>query len=358
VGRLTWAALLTLLAVVVCGCGGAKTAVRLPTTSERAGIAVAVTSAWNYEATFNLQPWVRRLGFRNFRDRHYRPTIVSVRVSRADPKLATAAVAVVDARGQRTPYGAVLVLAHGARSWEVVDVPATVFLHSCVPTLSRDIRDLLCPDPWSILGMRHTGLPASAQVAVIRHRWHTTELPGAVCGATHPIRLHWERGFGGTAIHSAYWPWWAAVGVYASGPIRISDINGDGEDEAYFSVTCDNTGGTGESILSTADVVFSAEENVNGTLVRPLRLLGIITPQQPYSFGTNAPYDARLDVVTRSFNPQRSVIVAPEHWYGSEDPSSCCPSGRATTIWKYARGRLSPIKTVVALPPAQAADTP
>ena len=312
---------------------------------------------WSYEATFDLQPSVRHLGFRDFQERHYHPMILSIRVSRSDPKLATAAVAVLDANGRSTPYEAVLLIGRVGRNWEADD-PATIFPHSCVSTVSQGIRDLMCPDPWTVLGVRHASLPASAQVAVIRGRWHTIELPGAVCGATHPIKLAWYKSGGDAFIHSTYWPWWPAVEVDVSGPLRLPDIDGDGDSDAYFRVWCSNTGGTGESVISSADVVFGAAGNVNGDLVKPLRMLGVITPQQPYTFGVPSPYDGQLDAVTRSSNPPRSVIVASEFWYGTEDPSSCCPSGRATTIWKYAHGRLSPIRTVVALPPTVAADVP
>jgi hypothetical protein len=279
---------------------------------------------WNEEATFQLQPWVRHLGFRNFRELGFRPEIFSIRVSRSDPKLASAAVVVLDAKGRRTPYNAVLLLGHVGRGWEADD-PATIFPHSCISAVSRGIRDLMCPDPWTVLGVRHTGLPALAQLAVIRGSWHTIELPGAVCGATHAIKLGWSKFGGDAAVHSAYWPWWPAVEVYATGPFRLPDIDGDGDSDAYFRVSCGNTGGTAGGVLGSADVLFGAVDNVNGDPVKPLRLLGIITPQQPYTFGVPSPYDAQLDVVTRSFNSARLVIVASELWYGTMDPSSCCP---------------------------------
>ena len=210
----------------------------------------------------------------------------------------------------------------------------------------------MCPSPWAVLGLRHRGLPSSANAAVIGSSWHTIELPGTVCGATDPIKLTWTRIGGEAYVHSALWPWWPVVEVNASGPNRIGDVDGDGESDAYYRVACSNTGGTGESVLATADVLFAAKEDVDGNLVKPLRLLGIIQPQQPNSLASHPPYPGPLDVVSRNPAIVRSqVIVVPELWYGPLDPSSCCPSGRATTIWKYASGRLEPVKTIVDLAP-------
>jgi len=44
----------------------------------------------------------------------------------------------------------------------------------------------------------------------------------------------------------------------------------------------------------------------------------------------------------------------PEYWYGTRD-RACCPSGRATTVWRYANGVLRPEKTVVKRRPSQKA---
>lgn len=101
------------------------------------------------------------------------------------------------------------------------------------------------------------------------------KIPGAVCGSDTP--LAWG---GGVVTHSAIWPWWPAVGYDVSGPFfDIGDVNGDGQDDAYFRVDCNTTGGTGEGVFSTAVVVFEAKPTLEGGHSSPLRLLGIVTPR-------------------------------------------------------------------------------
>ncbi len=61
----------------------------------------------------------------------------------------------------------------------------------------------------------------------------------------------------------------------------MGDVDGDGQDDAYFRVYCTNGGGTGEGIFGSADVIVASTQPLNGSRGKPLRILGIITPQQP-----------------------------------------------------------------------------
>ena len=276
-------------------------------------------------------------------------------LSRLNPDLASVAATVV---GGKTPFNAIVLAIRSGGSWTTPGVATTTFPERCGRSVTRALRDLLCPSPWKILGLREPSLPKSAYVVSIRGTWRSIAIPGAVCGSSHPIRLNWEQGFGAADIHSEYWPWWPTVEVDVYGPRNLDGTLGypgvgqNGEDDAYFHVECTNTGGTGEGILGSADVLFSAAQGINGALGKPLRLLGVVTPQQPQSLASHPASLTQLQIIVCGFTPYDAVLVSSESWFGPYDPSSCCPTGRATTIWRYIHGRLISTQTNVDLLPA------
>jgi hypothetical protein len=179
----------------------------------------------------------------------------------------------------------------------------------------------------------HSRLKASDLHAV---DWADATVPGSVCGATHSIRLHrslarvaqrrWSRRY-----HTAAWPAWPRVTVEAGWDrVVYGDLDGDGEDEAALGVGCSNGGGTADSFLAYARVIFTAAANSP-------RVIGVITPQKQ-------PPNELPTLVTVAI--RRGEIVAHEAWYGPND-GTCCPSGRSRTIWMYNKERLIPTSTVV-----------
>ena len=154
--------------------------------------------------------------------------------------------------------------------------------------------------------------------------WATAEIPGSVCGASKPIHL-----IGGTAVvmgsHLHGYPYvHAALGV-----VRYGDIDGDRPDDAAVNVWCDNGSGTADGQLADAWVIF-AEGGSN------LVVLGVLTPKQRYNPDVHVPYFDG-DPGGISMAPGRTVVK--ELWYGPVD-ATCCPSGRATSVWTYRNGRL------------------
>jgi hypothetical protein len=230
--------------------------------------------------------------------------------------------------------------------WGPVASAKTTFPLACTDTTPKPLRDLLCPDPWSILEYPKPSSPtASAFETALRssdpHRveWAESTLPGAACGSTNPIRLH-----RGTAdVRSQTYPWWAVVDAYL-GPVSYGDVNGDGRDEAAVGVSCSNGGGTAAGQLAFADVVLRSDRKV-------LRPLGIITPRQPYD--PNAGHVPVLGSARakRWVTIRSGEVIAHEGWYGRRD-GTCCPSGRARTVWRYTKGTLRPLRTVVERQPA------
>jgi len=157
--------------------------------------------------------------------------------------------------------------------------------------------------------------------------WRDATIPGAVCGATEPIRLH-ATGWGATAVvHSTRFPGWSLVEVDAlwqGSRVVYGDLDGDGADEAALIVNCNNGGGTADGQLAFAAVIYTAGQRVP-------RVVGVVTPQVRGDLGNHVPL---LEVAIRP-----GKVVSHEFFYGTAD-GTCCASGRATSIWKYAGGRL------------------
>jgi hypothetical protein len=157
--------------------------------------------------------------------------------------------------------------------------------------------------------------------------------------------LRWHRHAALGVVHSTLWPWYPAVEVDAAGPFLSGDLNGDGSGDADISVDCGNGGGTAAGDLGSADVIVAASENDFTGATHPIRVLGIVRPRQPEMLATHPPYIGRVEILP-------GKVIAYEDWYGPND-SDCCPSGRATTIWTYSHGKLTPSRTVIDLSPSR-----
>jgi hypothetical protein len=335
-------ALLPATLVLLLSACGSTSDVRHPSPDERAGIVAAVKETWKYES--GVDAWAYR-PLHLHRSR-MQPKVVGIRVSRLDPRFATAAVELRDARG-RLRLGTVVIVFERVDDPELVKVvgrwlagagPRTMFPRGCTAT-PLGVRALLCPDAWSILGRRRPRTPRPAAYAeriaspdLHAVRWSAVALPGAVCGATHTIRVRHRLAL----VRSFARPWWPRVEVYA-GDVFYGDLDGDGQDEAAVDVYCANGGGTAAGILSSASVIFTA-------VGRSLQVVGIVTPRQPLDLDVGqAPSVGRVEI-------RRGEVIAHEHWFGPHD-GDCCASGRANTIWRYAQGRLRPSRTIVVRKP-------
>jgi hypothetical protein len=111
----------------------------------------------------------------------------------------------------------------------------------------------------------------------------------------------------------------------------------------YMNVDCSNGGGMADGRLASAVVVFAAGEHTEGEAEYPLRVIGVITPQQPYTPGSEPPLIGRVELVP-------GKVIVSEAWYGPGD-ATFCASGRATTIWTYSHRKLISPRTVVDLAP-------
>jgi hypothetical protein len=319
--------------------------VRQPTPHERLEMTRVVKWIWGYES--------RPTPFLHVRRSEARPVVVSVRVSRRDPRYALAAAELRTPAGHLVAWGTTLVLmsrvqpangvvAHDPWSyaWDGTRIP-----DACTATTPQAVRDLVCPNPWATLGLRSPKLDLQRKLTlhvsgdnIRRVAWKYVTVPGAVCGSATPIRLGRSRvlGLGGAVIRSRLWPWWARVEVAGGGPAAYGDVTGDGKDDAALIINCANGGGTADGQIAFSAVIFTGSAN-------SVRVLGIVTPRQPFLPST--PHVPLLQVTLR-----RGKVISHEFWYGPSD-GTCCMSGRATTIWRYRHGTLAPGRTMVTRKP-------
>jgi hypothetical protein len=273
--------------------------------------------------------------------------VTSIRVSSPKPVLASAVVELLDQHAKPVLPAAIVVLAKnspaGSRAfgpWSWALGPATSFPGSCGPGVEISLRELLCPNPWVVLG----STPPAAISSGLRFRtpagttnihavdWADVSVPGSACGAAELIRLH-----GGTAFtESAVEPWWPAV-LVSGGLVTYGRLAG--REVAAVSIGCDNGSGTADGQLGSTDVVYTLRGRV-------LSVIGVLTPRQPLSPRT--PHVPLLGRVTI----RNDQVMTDEAWYGPND-GTADPSIRAVTFWELARGVLRPIRTIITPEPGR-----
>jgi len=153
--------------------------------------------------------------------------------------------------------------------------------------------------------------------------WHNVTIPGKLCRVKGKIRLHKGQA---RISHSGYGP----LDVLTSGP-AYGNL-GHGQQVAALQVWCDNQGGTAAGQLAEGLIVFSGAGG-------KLHVLGTLTPQYRPRSETHIPY-----IVVKSIGAER--IVTTEYWYTSTD-ADCCPSGRATTPWRWNGRSFKPGRTTI-----------
>lgn len=160
--------------------------------------------------------------------------------------------------------------------------------------------------------------------------WSSVTVPGQVCDAPQPIQLTRR----GATIN-------APPGLGAGTPqvmigaweVVYGDLNGAAPSVAALGVMCTNTGRTADGQIKDSWVVYS---DVRGSL----QVIGMMTPQ---ILGTG--HVPLFDDRPGGIEIRPGTITVKQRWYGPHD-GTCCPSGRATTVWTYANSVLSPTSTV------------
>jgi hypothetical protein len=167
---------------------------------------------------------------------------------------------------------------------------------------------------------------ASAQtLAAHSVNWGNVTVPGQLCKVNGQIKLHNGRAF---VRHSGFG---MALDVATTTVTRGS--LGHGLQVAALQIWCDNTGGTADGQLAEGIMVFDSRGG-------KAHLLGTLTPQHKTSATVHIPYIAVNRIETTGH------VAVTEYFYNLAN-ATCCPSGRATTLWKWTGRTFIPGRTKI-----------
>jgi hypothetical protein len=174
-----------------------------------------------------------------------------------------------------------------------------------------------------------TGGAAQAASAQTRSahsvNWGDVTIPGQLCKVNGPIKLHNGRAF---VRHSGFG---MALDVLMLNVTRGG--LGHGLQVAALQVWCDNTGGTADGELAEGIFVFDSPGG------HP-HLLGTLTPQLKGNPMLHIPF-----IVVNHIESTGHVAVT-EFFYTPAN-ATCCPSGRATTLWRWTGRTFIPGRTKI-----------
>jgi hypothetical protein len=174
-----------------------------------------------------------------------------------------------------------------------------------------------------------TGGAAQAASAQTRSahsvNWGDVTIPGQLCKVNGPIKLHNGRTF---VRHSGFG---MALDVLMLNVTRGG--LGHGLQVAALQVWCDNTGGTADGELAEGIFVFDSPGG------HP-HLLGTLTPQLKGNPTLHIPF-----IVVNHIESTGHVAVT-EFFYTPAN-ATCCPSGRATTLWRWTGRTFIPGRTKI-----------
>ena len=167
---------------------------------------------------------------------------------------------------------------------------------------------------------------ASAQTLDVHSvNWGDVTIPGQLCKVSGQIQLHNGHA---TVRHSGFG---TALDVLMLAVTR-GDL-GHGLQVAALQIWCDNTGGTADGELAEGIMVFDSPGG-------RAHLLGTLTPQHKTSAMVHIPY-----IVVNRIDTTGHIAVT-EYFYNPSN-GTCCPSGRATTLWKWTGRKFIPGRTKI-----------
>jgi hypothetical protein len=175
-------------------------------------------------------------------------------------------------------------------------------------------------------GFALTSPEASAQTLGTHSvNWGDVTIPGQLCKVSGQVTLHNGRAF---VRHSGFG---MALDVLM---LTVTHGNlGHGLQVAALQIWCDNTGGTADGELAEGIMVF-------GSPGGHAHWLGTLTPQHKTSAMLHIPY-----IIVNRIGSTGHVAVT-EYFYNPAN-FTCCPTGRATTVWKWTGRTFVPGRTKV-----------
>jgi hypothetical protein len=191
------------------------------------------------------------------------------------------------------------------------------------------------PSPGTTRSSPAKGTDASAFRGA---NWSGATLPGAICRGSRPVHLR-----NGSAVarltrkSDGVWHTWPRIYLTEQ---RVVYGSLAGHSAAAINVGCNNGGGTADGYMAFADAIYLARPHETP------RLLGIVRPHiRPW--GGKANLASLVSVTFRG-----DELVAHEFFYGGPD-GTCCASGRATSVWRFAHGSLTPLRTTITHKPGR-----
>ena len=167
---------------------------------------------------------------------------------------------------------------------------------------------------------------ASAQtVSAHSVNWGNVTIPGQLCKVNGEIHLHNGNA---TVRHSGFG---MALDVLTTTVTHGSLAHG--LPVTALQVWCDNTGGTADGQLAEGIMVFDSPGG-------HAHLLGTLTPQHKTSAMLHIPFIAVNRIETTGH------VAVTEFFYHLAN-ATCCPSGRATTLWKWTGRTFIPGRTKI-----------
>jgi hypothetical protein len=175
-------------------------------------------------------------------------------------------------------------------------------------------------------GFALTSQEASAQtLGVQRVNWGDVTIPGRLCEVKGDIRLHDGQA---TVRHSGYG---IPLDVYTT--TVTHGYLAHGLPVTALQIWCATTGGTAAGQIAEGIFVFASPSG------HP-HLLGTLTPQYNPSAAVHIPY-----IAVNRIDTARHIRVT-EYFYSAAN-ADCCPTGRATTIWKWTGRTFIPGRTKI-----------
>ena len=167
---------------------------------------------------------------------------------------------------------------------------------------------------------------ASAQtVSAHSVNWGNVTIPGQLCKVNGQIHLHNGQA---TVRHSGFG---MALDVLTT--TVTHGYLAHGLPVTALQIWCDNTGGTADGQLAEGIFVFDSPGG-------HAHLLGTLTPQHKTSAMVHIPFIAVNRIETTGH------VAVTEFFYNLAN-ATCCPSGRATTLWKWTGRTFIPGRTKI-----------
>ena len=175
-------------------------------------------------------------------------------------------------------------------------------------------------------GFALTAQAASARTADAHSvNWGDVTIPGQLCKVNGQIQLHNGSAF----VRRSGFGMALDVVEFA---VTHGNL-GHGLQVAALQIWCNNTGGTADGQLAEGIMVFDSPGG-------RAHLLGTLTPQHKTSAMVHIPY-----IVVNRIDTTGHIAVT-EYFYNPSN-GTCCPSGRATTLWKWTGRKFIPGRTKI-----------